>query len=211
MSTKPGTKRARSEDAATEDGPAGAGSGGGVATAAATVAAPGSASEPQISVDPTPGKTRPRLDLAARTEATHPLFQYAQLFFRAYRALLDVPADDPLSYWALARIHGGPHNVPWDGQLEANSKVIGDGRDWCTHHNVNFTAWHRCYIQLLENALRVHAKTLAKTAYGGDAAYKKAAKVSRLSFFFFRWARAIESAWRDCRRAVLPAHRGQHP
>lgn len=66
------------------------------------------------------------------------------LYVLALQRFQDVSADDPLSYFQIAGIHGYPKR-PWDG-VSGTGKEVG----FCMHTSVLFPLWHRPYLALYE-------------------------------------------------------------
>lgn len=60
-----------------------------------------------------------------------------------------VDADDLLSYYQLAGIHGEPF-IPWDDVNGVSNPTFGG---YCTHSSILFLTWHRPYLALYEQAL----------------------------------------------------------
>jgi tyrosinase len=66
---------------------------------------------------------------------------------RAWKAIKELPAEDPRSFFML----GGFHGEPFRGGGWGNSAYWGG---YCNHGNVLFPTWHRVYLVKLEEALR---------------------------------------------------------
>jgi len=60
-----------------------------------------------------------------------------------------VDADDLLSYYQLAGIHGEPF-IPWNDVNGVSNPRFGG---YCTHSSILFLTWHRPYLALYEQAL----------------------------------------------------------
>ncbi len=66
---------------------------------------------------------------------------------RAWKAIKELPPDDPRSFFTL----GGYHGEPFRGGGWGNSSYWGG---YCNHGNVLFPTWHRVYLVKLEEALQ---------------------------------------------------------
>jgi tyrosinase len=66
---------------------------------------------------------------------------------RAWKAIKELPADDPRSFFTL----GGYHGEPFRGAGWGSSSYWGG---YCNHGNVLFPTWHRVYLVKLEEALQ---------------------------------------------------------
>ena len=66
---------------------------------------------------------------------------------RAWKAIKDLPAEDPHSFFTL----GGYHGEPFRGAGWGSSAYWGG---YCNHGNVLFPTWHRMYLVKLEEALQ---------------------------------------------------------
>jgi tyrosinase len=66
---------------------------------------------------------------------------------RAWKAIKELPADDPRSFFTL----GGFHGEPFRGAGWGSSAYWGG---YCNHGNVLFPTWHRVYLVKLEEALQ---------------------------------------------------------
>jgi len=66
---------------------------------------------------------------------------------RAWKAIKELPADDPRSFFTL----GGYHGEPFRGAGWGSSAYWGG---YCNHGNVLFPTWHRVYLVKLEEALQ---------------------------------------------------------
>ena len=66
---------------------------------------------------------------------------------RAWKAIKELPADDPRSFFML----GGYHGEPFRGAGWGSSAYWGG---YCNHGNVLFPTWHRVYLVKLEEALQ---------------------------------------------------------
>jgi tyrosinase len=66
---------------------------------------------------------------------------------RAWKAIKELPADDPRSFFTL----GGFHGEPFRGAGWGTSAYWGG---YCNHGNVLFPTWHRVYLVKLEEALQ---------------------------------------------------------
>ena len=66
---------------------------------------------------------------------------------RAWKAIKELPADDPRSYFML----GGFHGEPFRGAGWGSSAYWGG---YCNHGNILFPTWHRVYLVKLEEALQ---------------------------------------------------------
>ena len=66
---------------------------------------------------------------------------------RAWKAIKELPADDPRSFFML----GGFHGEPFRGAGWGSSAYWGG---YCNHGNVLFPTWHRVYLVKLEEALQ---------------------------------------------------------
>lgn len=66
---------------------------------------------------------------------------------RAWKAIKELPADDPRSFFTL----GGYHGEPFRGAGWGSSLYWGG---YCNHGNVLFPTWHRLYLVKLEEALQ---------------------------------------------------------
>lgn len=67
--------------------------------------------------------------------------------WRAFRAIKELPAEHPQSFFTL----GGYHGEPFRGAGWGTSSYWGG---YCNHGNVLFPTWHRAYLVALEDALR---------------------------------------------------------
>ncbi|REJ85504.1 MAG: tyrosinase family protein [Acidobacteria bacterium] len=66
---------------------------------------------------------------------------------RAWKAIKELPPDDPHSFFTL----GGFHGEPFRGAGWGSAAYWGG---YCNHGNVLFPTWHRVYLVKLEEALR---------------------------------------------------------
>jgi tyrosinase len=66
---------------------------------------------------------------------------------RAWKAVKELPADNPHSFFTL----GGYHGEPFRGAGWGSSAYWGG---YCNHGNVLFPTWHRVYLVKLEEALQ---------------------------------------------------------
>ena len=66
---------------------------------------------------------------------------------RAWKAIKELPPDDPRSFFML----GGYHGEPFRGGGWGNSSYWGG---YCNHGNILFPTWHRVYLVKLEEALQ---------------------------------------------------------
>jgi len=66
---------------------------------------------------------------------------------RAWKAIKELPADDPRSFFTL----GGYHGEPFRGAGWGSSAYWGG---YCHHGNILFPTWHRVYLVKLEEALQ---------------------------------------------------------
>jgi len=66
---------------------------------------------------------------------------------RAWRAIKELPPDNPHSFFML----GGYHGEPFRGGGWGNSSYWGG---YCNHGNILFPTWHRVYLVKLEEALQ---------------------------------------------------------
>lgn len=66
---------------------------------------------------------------------------------RAWKAIKELPPDDPHSFFMI----GGFHGEPFRGAGWGNSSYWGG---YCNHGNVLFPTWHRVYLLKLEEALQ---------------------------------------------------------
>ena len=66
---------------------------------------------------------------------------------RAWKAIKELPADAPRSFFTL----GGYHGEPFRGAGWGSSAYWGG---YCNHGNVLFPTWHRVYLVKLEEALQ---------------------------------------------------------
>ncbi|KLU85588.1 hypothetical protein MAPG_04611 [Magnaporthiopsis poae ATCC 64411] len=88
--------------------------------------------------------------------------------------------DDQLSYFQIAGIHGRPY-IAWNG---VGAVAGGVNRGYCPHNDIQFPAWHRPYLALLEQVLSGHIKTVAAMYTGGNAAaYQAAAATWRTPYW----------------------------
>jgi tyrosinase len=88
-------------------------------------------------------------DLQADYEAGKKVGKETELetLWRAWRAIQELPADDPNSFFTI----GGYHGEPFRGAGWGSSAYWGG---YCNHGNVLFPTWHRAYLLRLEDALR---------------------------------------------------------
>ena len=84
----------------------------------------------ELQVDYTNGNKKPLEDL-----------------MRAWKAVKELPAEDPRSFFML----GGYHGEPFRGAGWGSSTYWGG---YCNHGNVLFPTWHRVYLVKLEEALQ---------------------------------------------------------
>src|SRR3954454_1496273 len=70
-----------------------------------------------------------------------------ECLMRAWKAIKELPADDPRSFFTL----GGYHGEPFRGAGWGSSAYWGG---YCNHGNVLFPTWHRVYLVKLEEALQ---------------------------------------------------------
>lgn len=70
-----------------------------------------------------------------------------EALMRAWKAIKELPSDDPRSFFSL----GGLHGEPFRGAGWGNSAYWGG---YCNHGNVLFPTWHRVYVLKVEEALR---------------------------------------------------------
>ena len=66
---------------------------------------------------------------------------------RAWKAIKELPADAPRSFFTL----GGYHGEPFRGAGWGSSAYWGG---YCNHGNVLFPTWHRVYLVKVEQALQ---------------------------------------------------------
>ena len=66
---------------------------------------------------------------------------------RAWKAVKELPAEDPNSFFMI----GGYHGEPFRGAGWGSSAYWGG---YCNHGNVLFPTWHRVYLLRIEDALR---------------------------------------------------------
>ncbi|WAC90203.1 tyrosinase family protein [Mycobacterium sp. Aquia_213] len=67
--------------------------------------------------------------------------------WRSWKAIQELPADDPKSFFKLAGYHGEPfRGAGWGSSLYWGG--------YCHHGNVLFPTWHRVYLFMLEKALQ---------------------------------------------------------
>ena len=66
---------------------------------------------------------------------------------RAWKAIKELPPEDPRSFFML----GGYHGEPFRGAGWGSSAYWGG---YCNHGNVLFPTWHRVYLHKLEEALQ---------------------------------------------------------
>ena len=66
---------------------------------------------------------------------------------RAWKAIKELPPEDPRSFFML----GGFHGEPFRGAGWGSAAYWGG---YCNHGNVLFPTWHRVYLVKLEEALR---------------------------------------------------------
>src|SRR5829696_8035224 len=66
---------------------------------------------------------------------------------RAWKAIKELPPEDPQSFFVL----GGYHGEPFRGAGWGSAAYWGG---YCNHGNVLFPTWHRAYLFELEEALR---------------------------------------------------------
>ncbi|KAI5467725.1 hypothetical protein BGZ63DRAFT_345976 [Mariannaea sp. PMI_226] len=80
------------------------------------------------------------------------------LYIRALLEFQKQDANDPLSYFQVAGIHGKPF-IEWDGSGGRRS----DGwQGYCPHGERIFLTWHRPYVMLYEQLLVATAQRLAR-------------------------------------------------
>lgn len=87
---------------------------------------------------------------------------------RAFRAVQELPHEDPRSYFQIAGIHGAPFRYRTEvDRLREREAKGGDEQDsndkkdkyrywpgYCHHGNVLFPTWHRAFLLHFEDALR---------------------------------------------------------
>jgi Common central domain of tyrosinase len=92
--------------------------------------------------------------------------------WRAWKAIKELPADDPRSFFTL----GGYHGEPFRGLGQTNPQYWGG---YCHHGNVLFPTWHRVYLLKLEDALRsVPVLRVTDLAHGGVVPVEAASGVN---------------------------------
>ncbi|KAK7415280.1 hypothetical protein QQX98_006029 [Neonectria punicea] len=79
------------------------------------------------------------------------------LYIRSLVDMHNKDADDPLSFFQVAGIHGKPY-VEWNNTGDKNTK---GWQGYCPHGERLFLTWHRPYVVLYEQVLVATAKRLA--------------------------------------------------
>lgn len=110
------------------------------------------------------------------------------LFVLAMQQWQKAAAGDVGGYFQVAGVHGAPH-VYWDnagnyGTTSTGNKNVG----YCFHGDQNFYLWHRPYLSLFEQQMRVYALNISSTWYAPQrSAYQTAASTLRLPYW--DWAK----------------------
>lgn len=130
----------------------------------------------------TQGGVQPRRNVID-LQANH--IEQFNMYVLALNALQQTDYNDPLSFFALANVHGGwfPGTA---GMGDPCSGCAGNPAGYCPHQTTLFLPWHRPYLALYEQQLQAHAISIASA--WDDPTYTAAAAQMRLPYW--DWARS---------------------
>jgi len=106
------------------------------------------------------------------------------IYLLGLQHMKQVAQTNPLSYYAIAGIHGRPY-VPYDG-VTSPGGASGYGGGYCTHVSNLFLPWHRPYLLLIEQELYNNVQAAVNTFPAGSAArakYQAAATNFRMPYW----------------------------